>query len=566
MAVPKGFLWNFITTENKFKQMKKTFLYTGLAVLLSMSAFAQQNPTAVTYSKFISPERAKSHLSILASDEYEGRETGKKGAWMAAEYIKKQFKSFGLVGPVKDGNDPYFQKIGYASIALTKSVLSVNNQTKESLKDYYIVPNTVGANGYDVKANSVLFAGYGISKDGFDEYAGQDVAGKVVMIFATGDPTSKAAPTQGRRAPQGPASLQYKLKYLMEHKAAGVLVINQSVDNLSPQMKDYLKNGNPYLKTAERMKTMSASAALPTVTIGTAIANQILAAANTNLDDIKKKITDNSQPGTVMVKIPVAFSAASAETDVRAENVLGYLEGSDPKLKNEVLVITGHYDHIGLNKDPNAADKVYNGADDDGSGTTGVLLMAEAFSKAKKAGKGPKRSILFMTVVGEEKGLLGSEWYSEHPVFPVANTIADLNTDMIGRIGEEYLNKPDSANYIYSVGSFKLSTELGQIAEKMNDTYTKMKLDYKYDDPKDPEQIYYRSDHYNFAKLGIPVIFYYDGMLGKDYHGLGDEISKINWDLLAKRAKLSYYIGWELANRANRPLVDKNADGSPKVK
>jgi Zn-dependent M28 family amino/carboxypeptidase len=547
--------------------MKKTFLYTSFAVMLSMSAIAQDK-TAVKYGEGINKARAYSHLSILASDEYEGRETGKKGAWMAAEYIKKQFQSFGLAGPVKGGSDPYFQKLGYASISLSKSTLSVNNQAKESLKDFYITPSGVSAKGFDVKASSILFAGYGLNKDDFNDYADQDVAGKVVMIFSSGDPTAKAPatpPAGGRRAPAGSGSLQVKIKYLLDHKAAGVLVINPQVDNISPQMKNFLQNGNPYLKTEDRIKSMVAATALPTVTIGTATANQILAAANTNIDDVKKKITETTKPATISINIPVAFSAASVETDVRAENVLGFLEGSDPKLKNEVLVVTGHYDHIGIVNDPNAKDKINNGADDDGSGTTGVLLLAEAFSKAKKEGKGPKRSILFMTVVGEEKGLLGSEWYSEHPVFPVENTIADLNTDMIGRIGEEYLGKPDSANYIYSVGSFMLSTELGKLSETVNATYTKMKLDYKFDDPKDTQRIYYRSDHYNFAKLGIPVIFYYDGMLEQDYHRPGDEVSKINFDLLAKRAHLTYYTAWELANRPTRPVVDKNADGTSKT-
>jgi hypothetical protein len=546
--------------------MKKQFLCTGIALLLSLGAFAQKNPTAVKFSEVINKQKAFSHLSILASDEYEGRETGTKGAWMAAEYIKKQFKSFGLVGPVKDGKDPYFQKIGYASLNLSKSSLSVNNQVKESLKDYFITSGNVSAKGVNVNASSILFAGYGVNKEGFNEFAGQDVSGKVVMIIGNGDPTIKTAPAPGRRAPQGSGSLQVKLKYLMENKAAGVLVINPIVDNLSPQIKESLKSGSLYLKTQDRLKAMAESAKLPIVTIGSDVANQILATVNTNLDDVRKKIADNQKPETRLINLPVSFSATSVETDVRAENVLGYLEGSDPKLKKEILVITGHYDHIGLLKDPNAPDKINNGADDDGSGTTGVLLMAEAFTKAKKAGKGPKRSILFMTVVGEEKGLLGSEWYSEHPVFPIENTIADLNTDMIGRIGEEYLGKPDSANYIYSVGSFKLSTELGQISEKINDTYTKMKLDYKYDDPKDLQQIYYRSDHYNFAKLGIPVIFYYDGMLEQDYHQPGDEVSKINFDLLTKRAHLTYFTAWELANRANRPKVDKNDDGTPKTK
>ena len=547
--------------------MKKQFLYTGLAVMLSMGAMAQKNPDAVKFSETINKQRGYDHLSILASDEYEGRETGKRGAWMAAEYIKKQFQSFGLKGPVKGSSDPYFQKLGYASISLTKSDLVVNGQAKESFKDFYMPTNTVPAKGYDIKASSIIFADYGLNKDEFNNYAGQDVAGKVVMIFNSGDPVAKPAPAPApgtRRAPSSVGSLQNKIKYLIEQKAAGVLVIDPNIETMTPQMKARLQNSNPYLQTTERIKSMATAASLPTVNISVSLANQILAGANTTVDDVKKKIAETLKPATVVLNVPVQFSAASKETDVRAENVLGYLEGSDPKLKNEVLIITGHYDHIGLVQDPNAKDKVNNGADDDGSGTTGVLLLAEAFTKAKKAGKGPKRSILFMTVVGEEKGLLGSEWYSEHPVFPVENTIADLNTDMIGRIGEEYLNKPDSANYIYSVGSYRLSTELGDLSEKINKTYTNMILDYKYDDPKDPQSIYTRSDHYNFAKLGIPVIFYYDGMLQQDYHRPGDEVSKINFDLLAKRAHLTYYTAWELANRPNRPVVDKNLDGTKK--
>ncbi len=548
--------------------MKKQFLYTGFALMLSLSAMAQKNADAVKFSETINKQRGYDHLSILASDEYEGRETGKKGAWMAAEYIKNQFKSFGLVGPVKEGNDPYFQKIGYASLSLAKSQLSIGGVAKENLKDFYITPSTVSSTGYDVKGNSVLFAGYGINKEGFNDYEGQNVAGKIVMIFATGDPTATPPPPPApgtRRQSSSVGSTQAKIKYLLDNKAAGVLIINANVDNLNPRMKESLQNGNPYLKTIARMKQMAEAAGLPTVVIGTAVANQILAVANTSLTNVKAKIDETKKSATMNINIPISFAAKSMETDVRAENVLGFLEGSDPKLKHEVLVVTGHYDHIGLVADPNAVDKVNNGADDDGSGTTGVLLIAEAFAKAKKAGKGSKRSILFMTVVGEEKGLLGSEWYSEHPVFPVENTIADLNTDMIGRIGEEYLGKPDSANYIYTVGSFMLSTDLGKLSEKVNDTYTKMILDYKYDDPKDTERIYYRSDHYNFAKLGIPVIFYYDGMLQQDYHRPGDEVSKINFDLLAKRAHLTYYTAWELANMPNRPKVDKNADGSAKM-
>lgn len=546
------------------KLMKKQFLYTGLAVMLSFGAMAQDK-NAIKFSQTITPERGKSHLSILASDEYEGRETGKKGAWMAAEYIKKQFQSFGLKGPVKGGSDPYFQKIGYASISLTKSVLSVNGQAKESFKDYYMPTSNVTAKGYDVKASSIIFADYGLNKDDFNNYAGQDVAGKVVMIFNSGDPVAKPAPAPAagaRRAPVSTGSLQNKIKYLIEQKAAGVLVIDPNIDNMSPQMKARLQNSNPYLQTAERIKNMAAAAALPTVNISVTLANQILAGANTTVDDVKKKIAETLKPATVVLNVPVHFSAASKETDVRAENVLGFLEGSDPKLKEEVLVVTGHYDHIGLVADPNAIDKVNNGADDDGSGTTGVLMLAEAFSKAKKAGNGPKRSILFMTVVGEEKGLLGSEWYSEHPVFPIANTITNLNIDMIGR-GDD--DRPGDNNFVYIIGSNMLSDDLDRIGKKANADYVNITLDEKYNNRTDPNRFYYRSDHYNFAKFGIPVIFYFNGV-HKDYHQPGDEVSKIDFPMLAKRAQLVYFTAWELANGANRPVVNKNEDGTPKTK
>ncbi|MFD0939156.1 M28 family peptidase [Pedobacter boryungensis] len=546
--------------------MKKQFLYTGLALFLSLSAAAQKDPVAVKFSESINKNRAYSHLSILASDEYEGRETGKKGAWMAAEYIKKQFKSFGLVGPVKDGTDPYFQKVGLVTNDVSGATLSINGKARQLYKDFVIPSNSVSNTGLDLNASEVIFAGYGMTKEGgYNDFDGINAEGKVIMIFSTGDPTVKP----GDSVPTGRAAMmaaRQRMTNLMKSKPKAILLIDMNFDKLPESSKIASTLGRIMLKK-DAPATAAPQRATPiiTLTISPATANEILKASNTTVEALSKKIMESGKPSSLTATTSLVASAKKSETPQRGENVLGFLEGSDPKLKNEILVITGHYDHIGLNPDPNAKDKVYNGADDDGSGTTGVLLMAEAFSKAKKAGKGPKRSILFMTVVGEEKGLLGSEWYSEHPVFPLANTIADLNTDMIGRIGEEYLGKADSANYIYSVGSSMLSTELGQIQEKINNTYTKMKLDFKYDDPKDPERIYYRSDHYNFAKNNIPIIFFYDGMLGKDYHGLGDEVSKINFDLLAKRAHLTYYIGWELANRPNRPVVDKNQNGTPKT-
>jgi hypothetical protein len=246
-------------------------------------------------------------------------------------------------------------------------------------------------------------------------------------------------------------------------------------------------------------------------------------------------------------RIPAAFlNAKRNENLADSENIWAFIEGSEKP--NEVLVISAHYDHVGI-KD----GEVYNGADDDGSGTVALLEIAQAFEKAKKDGQGPKRSILFLHVTGEEHGLHGSRYYSENPLFPLANTITDINIDMIGRRDEAHAN---TNNYVYVIGADRLSTDLNTICTVANAKYTKLDLDYKYNDPKDPNHFYERSDHYNFAKNGIPAVFLFNGVHA-DYHKKTDEPNKIEYDALAKRAQLAFVMAWELANRENRPVVDK---------
>jgi len=229
-----------------------------------------------------------------------------------------------------------------------------------------------------------------------------------------------------------------------------------------------------------------------------------------------------------------------------SENVVAYIEGDGST--NEVLVLSAHYDHIGVK-----GDQIYNGADDDGSGTIAILEIAQAFKEALNDGYRPRRSIVFLHVTAEEKGLLGSLYYSKNPIFPIEQTVANLNIDMIGRVDDAHKNNP---NYIYLIGSDRLSTELHEISETTNDKYVKMDLDYKYNDKDDPNRFYYRSDHYNFAKFDIPVIFYFNGT-HEDYHQPTDTPDKINYELLARRAQLIFYTAWEVANREERPYVDK---------
>lgn len=223
-----------------------------------------------------------------------------------------------------------------------------------------------------------------------------------------------------------------------------------------------------------------------------------------------------------------------------SENVLAFIEGTEKP--GEIVVISSHLDHIGLTSD----GQINNGADDDGSGTVAMLEMAQAFKMAKDNGKGPKRSILFLHVTGEEKGLLGSKYYADvDPVLPLDNTVCDLNIDMIGRIDMRHKENP---NYVYLIGSDKLSMELHNLSEEMNKKYVNLELDYKYNAENDPNRFYYRSDHYNFAKNNIPVIFYFNGV-HKDYHRPGDTADKIYYELLEKRAKLVFHTAWEVANR-----------------
>lgn len=230
-----------------------------------------------------------------------------------------------------------------------------------------------------------------------------------------------------------------------------------------------------------------------------------------------------------------------------SENIWAFIEGSEKP--NEIIVVSAHYDHVGIKN-----GIVYNGADDDGSGTVGLIEIAQAFQKAKKEGNGPKRSILILHVTGEEHGLHGSRFYSENPLFPLANTVADVNIDMIGRRDEFH---KDDNNYVYVIGSDYLSTDLFNICEAVNSKYTKINLDYKYNDRADKNRFYYRSDHYNFAKNGIPSVFLFNGTHA-DYHKATDDVEKIEFDALTKRTQLAFAIAWEIANREKRIVVDKD--------
>ena len=235
----------------------------------------------------------------------------------------------------------------------------------------------------------------------------------------------------------------------------------------------------------------------------------------------------------------------SNKKKIKGSNVLGYIEGTD--LKDELIIITAHYDHLGKHD-----SLIFNGADDDGSGTVAALEIAEAFMLAKKAGNGPRRSVLIMPVSGEEKGLLGSKYYTDNPIYPLENTVANLNIDMIGRLDDWH----DTANYVYLIGADRLSQELHDISEQVNKEHIGLNLDYKFNEEDDPNRYYYRSDHYNFAKNNIPVIFYFNGV-HEDYHKATDTVEKIDFKKTETITRLVFLTAWELANREERIVLDK---------
>ncbi|HRN35366.1 MAG TPA: M28 family peptidase, partial [Flavobacteriales bacterium] len=320
-----------------------------------------------------------------------------------------------------------------------------------------------------------------------------------------------------------------------------LLMVHEQARAIMEQRGSFITREHMRLATDNGSRTRSGGAGVQVILITPELAQAILDHGKVSL----KKAAATAGKKRLIIKVPVRFTYASRNGPATGENVLGFISGSDKK--DELVVVTAHYDHVGV-----IDGEVYNGADDDGSGTVAVLGMAKAFAKAKAEGHGPRRSMLFMTVSGEEKGLLGSRWYTDHPVFPLDSTVADLNIDMIGRTDTVY---GDSSSYVYVIGSRRISNELGNIIERENDALAKLHLDYTFDAADDPNRFYYRSDHYNFAKHGVPIAFFFNGVHA-DYHGPYDEVDKIRFDLLRQRTLLVFHTAWVLANSETRLAKD----------
>jgi len=525
------------------KMKKLLFLFLGFCLIIqARNGFSQittKDDNAEKYAQYINTADLKKHLLILASDEYEGRETGFKGQKMAAEYIQAYFKELGLP-PIVNG-DSYFQKVPLSRKTWAEPTITINGEKFEFLKDFFAYPRTCPEITIDV--NQIAYAGYGVDENKYSDFSKISVKDKVVMVYK-GEPRDKRGNYKlsgNDERSKYSSNWRKKIDIAKKQGAKMLLIVNKDIEG-SVDRFGFMINSNALELD---LASDEPSRYVPTIYISQEMATKIEGAKSAKF--LKKRLKGKS--ASKIIPLEASINIKKNSTQVFTENVLGYIEGSD--LKDELVVVTAHYDHIGMN-----GEDVFNGADDDGSGTVAVLEMAEAFVEAKKNGNGPRRSILIMPVSGEEKGLLGSKYYAANPIFPLEKTVANLNIDMVGRVDAGHEN---DKNYVYVIGSDFLSTELHKINEEVNEHYVGLNLDYKYNSKTDPNRFYYRSDHYNFAKNNIPIIFYFNGTHA-DYHQATDTEEKIEYPVLEKRSRLVFYTAWHLANMDKRIEVDVEQD------
>jgi Peptidase family M28 len=462
-------------------------------------AHAQKNGNPERFAKTITPAELQKRLYIIAGPELEGRETATPGQRKAAAYIESEFKRMGLQ-PGANGSYQMYYNVYQDS--LTHAGLEVGGKAFQLNNDFSLNPQDISAT---MRFSEALVFGPGAA----DSMRTANLTGRLVVLLSPDPESQRSFPRQ-------------LFQIARERGAAAILAVN-----------NYMARYYGGRTTSQDLHPFKEAVRSQMFYVSEAVARAIVG------NDYESIKGNNALTKTYTADVLLDVQKQPGAT-LQSSNVIGVLPGTD--LKDQYLFITGHFDHLGKRGD----SVIYYGADDDGSGTVSVLELAEAFAAAKKAGHGPRRTIVFMTVSGEEKGLWGSEYYTSHPIYPLDKTTADLNIDMIGR--GDSSRRGDTLNYVYVVGDDKLSSDLKPISQAAN-AYTKLALDSKFNDPNDKEQIYYRSDHYNFAKNGVPIIFYYDGMLGADYHKPTDTPDKIHYDLLARRAQLVFYTAWDMANR-----------------
>ena len=516
------------------KTKNALFLFAALFLLSAPAVFSQLKVDDKTSLNYL-----KNNLQVLASEEFEGRETTTHGEKLASLFIASELNKYGVKPFGDDGT--YFQNFDLMTSGYEpESNIALLDESGSQLGVYLMGDDFIKsgrglAESFSEQTTGIVFAGYGVSQKeyNYDDYANIDVKGKTVLVFS-GEPQREKTTAD----PMAIFNTGAKVKLAMEKGAAAVLVVvDERLKSFWSRFKEFGTQPSISFVSKQQQEPVKS---IPVFTAGEAFVEKLLSGEKVSYEKLNE-ISKAKQPfESFEISKKLKFDIRSFSKIVKSRNVVGLIEGTDPKLKNEYVVLSAHYDHIGKR-----GEVVNNGADDDGSGTVAVLESAHLLAAAKAN----KRSVIALFNTGEEKGLLGSQYATENGTF-MKDVVADINMDMVGR---------ENADSLHCIGSDKLSTEFAKIVKEENSKTVNFYLDYKYDDPNDKNRFYYRSDHYNFAKKGIPVVFFFDDMT-VDYHKPTDDIEKINFEKILKTAKLSCGIALHVANMDHKVIVDKKVE------
>ena len=495
----------------------------------------------------ISANQIRDYLTFIASDEMEGRDTPSRGLDTTAKFLAMSLSRWGFKPAGDDGT--FFQRID-----LLRNRAD-GGKTKAEFNDRVLTLGTdyIPASRPGSVSGQLVFAGNGwfMKSKEMDAYKDIDPKGRIALVF--GLPAER--PRGATSADFGPGKeYMNPADYARSKGVVGMIYVADS-RYLSTWQRVQARGSYSVAK----FQNPNPAPSLPSIVVSREMAKALLAGEK-DAESISSNSSGTNWPAPFLMndQKKVTLNIASSTETVPTQNVVAVWEGNDPTLKSEYIALGSHYDHVGSGCAPAGEDTICNGADDDGSGTTAMLAMAEALAKATTR---PKRSILFVWHCGEEKGLWGSRYFTEYPTVPLNSIVAQINMDMIGRTKAEgdtnTRNKElTGPNTIYLIGSTMMSTELGEIVNAVNKSYLNLTFDTRYDDPKDPNRFFYRSDHFNYAKKGIPIIFFFDGV-HEDYHRKSDTADKIDYQKMEKVTRTIYMTTWEIANRAARLKVDK---------
>lgn len=500
----------------------------------------------------ITASQLRDYLTFIAADELEGRDTPSRGLDTAAKFLALNMARWGLKPAGDDGT--YFQQIGLRRdlIDPAQTRVQLNTLTLELGEDYIPVAREGDVTG------QLVFAGNGWfhKAKNVDAFKGVDAKGKIAIIFSPPNGLPRGLTRSDLTGTRGVDWIE-PAEYARKQGAVGVVIVPdfQYIASWSAHRQRMTERGTLLVESFQPQT----GAVLPTIIASPRLVNVLFQGEKHTATSLFELTYGGTPPESFPLgeMKTMTLRVAPKGEPLKTQNVVAIFEGSDPVLKNEYVALGAHYDHVGRGT-ATTGDVIFNGADDDGSGTTVLLAIAEALSKAAVK---PKRSILFVWHTGEEKGLWGSRFFVETPTVPLDKIVAQVNLDMVGRSKQEGDTKPRNRNLsgpneIYVIGSKMMSTELGELTAAVNQSYLNLSYNYRYDDPADPNRYFFRSDHYNYARKGIPIIFFFDGE-HEDYHRTSDSADKIDYQKLEKIARTVHMTVWEIATRPTRPKVDK---------